>query len=128
MSGATAVTRAGSEFLCGDETPRAMALLKGSDREIILFRVHFVLWFSDKVKTVISALDEAVWMWHAHARHCSYLGAAAAQAWPAATPSRRCTGTGGGGYSPREIGNRTEEKERDPISLVILQISHWIVC
>ena len=59
-SGARAATLAGSAFLCGKEKPRAMTLLKGSDYEIILLQVHFVLWFSDKARIVILALEAAV--------------------------------------------------------------------
>ena len=38
-----------SVFLCWAETPRAVALLKGSDREILSRRVHFVTKFVERV-------------------------------------------------------------------------------
>ena len=50
-----AATLASSAFLYEAETSRSVALLKGSDYEIILLQVHFVLWFSDKARIVILA-------------------------------------------------------------------------
>ena len=47
--------RATSTFLYEQETPRAVVLLKGSDREIFSCRVHFVAKIAEKVRTVISA-------------------------------------------------------------------------
>ena len=45
-----------SAFLCWTETPRAVALLKGSNREILLHRVHFVTKFVQRVRIVISSV------------------------------------------------------------------------
>ena len=44
-----------SALVCWAETPRAMAFLKGLDREILSCRVHFVTKFAERVKIVISA-------------------------------------------------------------------------
>ena len=49
-------TLATSAFLCWTETPRAVALLKGSNREILLHRVHFVTKFVQRVRIVISSV------------------------------------------------------------------------
>jgi hypothetical protein len=35
--------------------------------------------------------------------------------------------TAGDGYSPWGIGTTREEEKENPISLVILQINHWII-
>ena len=53
-------TLASSAFSNREETPRLVALLKGSDCEIVLCGVHFVRKFLDRVKKVKRALDGEV--------------------------------------------------------------------
>ena len=48
-------TRATSAFLYEEEIPQAMALLKGSDCEILSCQVHFVTKIVEKVRIVISS-------------------------------------------------------------------------
>ena len=59
-----------SAFLCWAETPRAVALLKGSDREILSRRVHFVTKFVERVRIVKKAATWCADVLNCHI-HCN---------------------------------------------------------